>query len=149
VAHRCMGGLFCPAQVEGAILHFASRRAMDIEGLGDKLVEQLVATGLVKHVADLYRLKKANLLVLERMGEKSAQNLLDNIERSKDTTLARFLYALGIPQVGETTAEQLARHFGGLDEVMEADQDTLQQAPNVGPSMAEDIHAFFRQKHNR
>ena len=122
---------------------------MDIEGLGDKLVEQLVATGLVKHVADLYRLKKADLLELERMGEKSAQNLLDNIERSKDTTLARFLYALGIPQVGETTAEQLARHFGGLDEVMEADQDTLQQAPNVGPSMAEDIHAFFRQKHNR
>ena len=149
VAHRCIGGLFCPAQVEGALLHFASRRAMDIEGLGDKLVEQLVSTGLVKHVADLYRLKKADLVALERMGEKSAQNLLDNIQRSKDTTLARFLYALGIPQVGETTAEQLARYFGGLDAVMEADRDALQQAPNVGPSMAEDIHAFFGQKHNR
>jgi DNA ligase (NAD+) len=149
VAHRCIGGLYCSAQVEGALLHFASRRAMDIEGLGDKLVEQLVATGLVKHVADLYRLKKADLVALERMGEKSAQNLLDNIERSKDTTLARFLYALGIPQVGETTAEVLARHFGGLDAVMEADQDALQQAPNVGPSMAEDIYAFFHQKHNR
>ena len=148
-AHRCLGGLYCPAQVEGALLHFASRRAMDIEGLGDKLVEQLVATGRVKTVAHLYRLKKADLVALERMGEKSARNLLERIKKSKDTTLARFLNALGIPQVGEATAEVLAEHFGGLDAIMGADRETLQEAPNVGPAMAEDIHAFFRQKHNR
>jgi DNA ligase (NAD+) len=109
VAHRCMGGLYCPAQVEGALLHFASRRAMDIEGLGEKLVEQLVAKGLVKTVADLYRLREADLVALERMGEKSARKLLDNIEKSKNVTLARFLYALGIPQVGEATADLLAQ----------------------------------------
>ena len=148
-AHRCMGGLYCPAQAEGALLHFASRRAMDIEGLGDKLVAQLVATGRVKTVADLYRLREADLVALERMGEKSAQNLLQRIEHSKDTTLARFLHALGIPQVGEATAQQLAEHFGRLEAVMSADRDTLQRAPNVGPSMAEDIHAFFHQKRNR
>jgi DNA ligase (NAD+) len=149
VAHRCMGGLFCPAQVEGALLHFASRRAMDIEGLGDKLVEQLVAKGLVRTVADLYHLRKDELVALERMGEKSAQNLLDRIEKSKHVTLARFLNALGIPQVGEATAELLAQHFGSLEAVMNADREALEAVPNIGPSMAEDIHAFFRQKHNR
>jgi DNA ligase (NAD+) len=148
-AHRCVGGLYCPAQVEGALLHFASRRALDIEGLGDKLVAQLVATGRVKTVADLYHLSEADLVALERMGEKSAQNLLQRIEASKDTTLARFLYALGIPQVGEATAQQLAEHFGRLETLMGADRDTLQGAPNVGPSMAEDIHAFFHQRRNR
>jgi DNA ligase (NAD+) len=148
-AHRCVGGLYCPAQVEGGLLHFASRRAMDIEGFGDKLVAQLVATGLVETVADVYRLKETDLLALERMGEKSAQNLLQRIERSKHTTLARFLYALGIPQAGEATAQQLAEHFGRLDTVMSADRETLEGVPNVGPSMAEDIHAFFHQKRNR
>ena len=148
-AHRCLGGLYCAAQVEGALLHFASRRAMDIEGLGDKLVEQLVAKGLVKTVSDLYHLKKADLVALERMGEKSARNLLERIEKSKDVTLARFLNALGILQVGEATAELLAQHFGSLEAVMNADRDALQEAPNVGPSMAEDIHAFFHQRQNR
>jgi DNA ligase (NAD+) len=149
VAHRCMGGLYCPAQVEGALLHFASRRAMDIEGLGEKLVEQLVAKGLVKTVADLYRLREADLVALERMGEKSARKLLDNIEKSKNVTLARFLHALGVPQVGEATADLLAQHFGSLEAVMNADRAALEAVPNIGPSMAEDIHAFFRQKHNR
>ncbi|OGA53939.1 MAG: DNA ligase (NAD(+)) LigA [Betaproteobacteria bacterium RIFCSPLOWO2_12_FULL_62_13] len=148
-AYRCAGGLFCPAQVEGALLHFASRRAMDIEGLGDKLVEQLVAKQQVRTVADLYHLKKADLVALDRMGEKSAQNLLERIEKSKDARLARFMNALGIPQVGEATAELLAQHFGSLEAVMNADRETLQEAPNVGPSKAEDIHAFFHQKHNR
>jgi DNA ligase (NAD+) len=148
-AHRCMGGLFCPAQRMGAILHFASRRAMDIEGLGDKLVEQLVATGLVRTIADLYRLDEPALVALERMGEKSAQNLLHNIERSKDTTLPRFLHALGIPQVGEATAAALAQYFGDLDDLMAADRAALEAVPNVGPHMAADIHAFFQQQHNR
>jgi DNA ligase (NAD+) len=149
VAHRCVGGLYCPAQLEGTLIHFASRRGMDIEGLGEKLVEQLVATKQVASVADLYRLRKADLVALERMGEKSAQNLLERIESSKDTTLGRFLNALGIPQVGEATAEVLAEHFGSLEALMDADRERLQEAPNVGPSMAEDIYAFFHQKHNR
>jgi DNA ligase (NAD+) len=148
-AHRCIGGLYCPAQRMGALLHFASRRALDIEGLGDKLVEQLVEQGLVKTVADLYRLDKDKLAVLERMGEKSAQNLFDQIEKSKATTLPRLLHALGIPQVGEATALALARHFGDLDAIMDADAETLQAIPNIGPTMAEEIHSFFRQKHNR
>ncbi len=149
VAHRCMGGLYCPAQRMGAILHFASRGAMDIEGLGEKLVEQLVEKKLVETVADLYRLEKDDLVGLERMGEKSAQNLLERIAKSKDTTLARFLYALGIPQVGEATAELLATHFGSLEAVMAADREALEQVYGVGASMAEDIGKFFRQKHNR
>ncbi len=148
-AHRCMGGLYCAAQRMGAILHFASRQAMDIQGLGEKLVEQLVEKGLVRTVADLYRLDRDTLAKLERMGEKSAQNLLDQIERSKNTTLARFLNALGIPQVGEATAELLASHFGTLEALMDADRDTLESVPGIGPAMADDIHAFFRQKHNR
>lgn len=148
-AHRCMGGLYCAAQAEGALLHFASRRGMDIEGLGDKLVEQVIAQGLVNTVADLYTLKKADVVALERMADKSAQNLLDQIERSKRTPLARFLNALGIPQVGEATAQLLAEHFGSLDALMRAGRETLEAIPNVGPSMAEDIYNFFREKHNR
>jgi DNA ligase (NAD+) len=148
-AHRCVGGLYCSAQRMGALLHFASRHAMDIQGLGDKLVEQLVGTGMVRTVADIYRLDRDELAALERMGEKSAQNLLDNIDRSKNTTLARFLYALGIPQVGEATAETLAEHFGTLEALMDADRERLEEIPNIGPTMAEDITAFFHEKHNR
>ncbi len=148
-AHRCVGGLYCPAQRMGALLHFASRRAMDIEGLGDKLVEQLVEQGLVKTVADLYRLDQDKLAALDRMGEKSAQNLIDQIEKSKAATLPRLLHALGIPQVGEATALALARHFGDLDAIMDADIETLQTVPNIGPTMADEIYGFFHQKHNR
>ncbi len=148
-AHRCVGGLYCPAQRMGALLHFASRRALDIEGLGDKLVEQLVENGLVETVADLYRLKLDTLAELERMGEKSARNLLDQIKKSKATTLPRLLHALGIPQVGEATALALARHYGDLAPIMDADVESLQEVAGIGPNMAEDIHAFFRQKHNR
>lgn len=148
-AHRCMGGLVCPAQRVGAILHFASRHAMDIQKLGDKLVAQLVEKGIVKTVADIYRLKHATLAGLERMAEKSAQNVIDEIEKSKDTTLARFLHALGIPQVGEATAQLLAEHFGELDALMEADRATLENIHGIGPAMAEDIYEFFHEKHNR
>ena len=130
---RCTGGLYCPAQRKQAILHFASRRAMDVEGLGDKLVDQLVDKGLVNNPADLYRLGMNALANLERMAEKSAQNLLDALEKSKHTTLARFVYALGIRNVGEATAKDLARHFGSLDALMAADGERLQQVPDVGP----------------
>jgi DNA ligase (NAD+) len=154
VAHRCMGGLVCPAQRVGALLHFAARRAMDIEGLGDKLVEQLVEKkdgkqALVENAADLYRLTQADLAGLERMGEKSAQNLLLQIEKSKRTTLARFLYALGIPQVGEATAELLAESLGSIEAVMQAARAELEAIPNIGPSTAKDIHEFFAEEHNR
>jgi len=148
-AHRCMGGLVCRAQREGALLHFASRRAMNIEGLGDKLVRQLIEIELVRTPADLYALDQAQLADLERMGEKSAQNLLDEIERSKDTTLSRFLNALGIPQVGEATADLLAREFGDLDALLDADTERLTRIHGVGPNMADDIHAFFHEPHNR
>ena len=148
-AHRCMGGLHCPAQRIGAILHYAARSALDIEGLGDKLVEQLVQKELIQTVADVYRLTAPQLAALERMGEKSAQNLLARIEASKATTLARFLYGLGIPQVGEATAQQLAEHFGELDPLMNATQDEIDAVPNIGASMAEDIHAFFHDPENR
>ncbi|MHB8727884.1 MAG: NAD-dependent DNA ligase LigA [Sulfuricaulis sp.] len=148
-AHRCMGGLVCSAQRTGAILHFASRHAMDIEGLGDKLVQQLVDKDMVKTVADIYLLKHDELADLERMAEKSAQNLLDQIEKSKDTTLARFLHALGIPQVGEATAQLLADQLGSLDDILDADRETLEQIHGIGPTMAEDIYSFFHEKHNR
>jgi len=150
-AHRCMGGLYCPAQRMGALLHFASRRAMDIEGLGDKLVEQLVEVGMVKTVADLYILKdkKQALIDLERMGEKSAQNLIEQIDKSRDTTLPRLLNALGIPQVGEATALALARHFGNLDPIREATEEQLQEVEGIGPNVAAEIRSFFHQKHNR
>ena len=148
---RCTGGLFCPAQRKEALLHFASRRAMDIEGLGDKLVEQLVAQQIVHTPADLYDEHKLNLQVLaglERMGEKSAANLLDAIAHSRQATLARFIYALGIRNVGESTAKDLARHFGSLDKLKAADEARLQQVPDVGPVVAQSIVAFFREKHN-
>ena len=148
-AHRCMGGLFCPAQRMGALLHFASRRAMDIEGLGEKLVEQLVATGMVKTVADLYGLKVEALAELERMGEKSAENLVGQIDKSKKATLPRLLHALGIPQVGEATALALARHFGDLDPILDASEGELQQVEGIGPNVAAEIRSFFHQKHNR
>ncbi len=148
-AHRCMGGLVCAAQRMGALLHFASRRAMDIEGLGDKLVEQLVSRELVKNPADLYQLTLEQLTELERMGEKSAQNLLEQLGKSKRTTLARFLHALGIPQVGEATAELLAEHFRSLDAVLAASREQLESVPNIGPSMAEDIHEFLAERRNR
>ncbi len=152
-AWRCSGGLFCPAQRKQALLHFASRRALDIEGLGDKLVEQLVDQKLVDQKlvhtpADLYKLDLATLANLERMGEKSAHNLLGAIEHSKQTTLARFIYALGIRNVGETTAKELARHFGTLDNFIAADEARLQQVPDVGPVVAQSITAFFAEPHN-
>jgi DNA ligase (NAD+) len=147
--HRCTGGLFCGAQRKQAILHFAQRRAMDIEGLGEKLVDQMVEGGVIKTVPDLYRIGLRGLVELERMGEKSAQNLLANLERSKHTTLGRFLYALGIRHVGETTAKDLARHFGGLDAIMDADIEQLLEVADVGPVVAESIHTFFQQPHNR
>ena len=146
---RCSGGLFCPAQRKQAILHFAGRRAMDIEGLGDKLVEQLVDEGIVHTLPELYRLGLANLMALERMGEKSAQNLLAGLEKSKQTTLARFLYALGIRHVGETTAKDLARHFGQLDRLLDATEFQLLEVNDVGPVVAASIRTFFDQPHNR
>lgn len=148
-AHRCMGGLYCAAQRTGAILHFASRHALDIDGLGEKLVAQLVERELVQTVADLYALTREQLMGLERMGEKSADNLVGALERSRDTTLPRFLYALGISQVGEVTAAQLAAHFGELAPLMEADEEALQSVPDVGPVVAQSISHFFSQPHNR
>jgi DNA ligase (NAD+) len=148
-AHRCVGGLYCSAQRMGAILHFAGRSAMDVEGLGEKLVEQLVQKDVVQTVADLYALTQTDLAALERMGEKSAQNLLAQIEKSKTTTLGRFLYALGIPQVGEATAQQLAEHFGDFDALLDASVETIDAVPNVGANMANDIRAFFDERHNR
>ncbi|MBK0393340.1 NAD-dependent DNA ligase LigA [Ramlibacter algicola] len=147
--YRCTGGLFCGAQRKQAILHFAQRRAMDVEGLGEKLVDQLVEAGVVKTLPDLYRLGLANLVALDRMGEKSAQNLLAGLEQSKTTTLPRFLYGLGIRHVGEATARDLARHFGGLDAIMDASAERLLEVPDVGPIVAESIHTFFAQPHNR
>jgi DNA ligase (NAD+) len=147
--HRCTGGIFCPAQRKQALLHFASRRAMDVEGLGDKIVEQLVDGSVVKSLPDLYRMGFVSLAALERMAEKSAQNLLDALEKSKQTTLGRFLFALGIRHVGESTAKDLARHFGQLDAVMAATPEQLLQVPDVGPVVAESIRTFFDQPHNR
>src|SRR5690606_3322296 len=145
---RCIGGLFCPAQRKQALLHLAGRRAMDIGGLGDKLVDQLVDAAIVKTPVDLYRLGVLALANLERMGEKSAQNLLMAIEKSRSTTLARFVFALGIRNVGEATARDLARHFGNLDALIAADVDALQQVPDVGPIVAKSIAAFFAESHN-
>jgi len=146
---RCTGGLICPAQRKQSLLHFAQRRAMDIEGLGDRLVDQLVDQGIVHTPADLYKLGVAKLAALERMAEKSAANLVAAIDRSRDTTLARFLYALGIRNVGEVTARDLARHFGTLDAIMDASAEALQEAPDVGPVVAESIATFMAERHNR
>ena len=149
VDHRCSGGLFCPAQRKQALLHFAGRRAMDIEGLGDKIVDQLVDAGLVRTLPELYTLGVAKLSALERMADKSAANLVAALEASKRTTLARFLYALGIRQVGEATAKDLARHFGGIDRIMDASQAQLLEVPDVGPIVAQSIRLFFDQAHHR
>lgn len=147
--YRCTGGLFCSAQRKWSILHYAQRRALDIEGLGEKLVDQMVDAGVIRVLPDLYRLGLANLVALERMGDKSAQNLLAALEQSKATTLPRFLYGLGIRHVGESTARDLARHFGSMHAVMDASVEQLLQVPDVGPIVAESIHAFFQQAHNR
>jgi DNA ligase (NAD+) len=146
---RCSGGLVCPAQRKQALLHFAGRTAMDIEGLGEKLVDQLVDAEIVSTPADLYGLDVQRLAALERMAERSAANIVAALERSKRTTLARFIFALGIRNVGESTARDLARHFGDLDSLMEADEDGLQRAPDVGPVVARSIRQFFEEPHNR
>ena len=146
--HRCSGGLYCPAQRKQALLHFASRRAMDVEGLGDRLVDQLVDQSIVHTPADLYRLGLLALANLDRMAEKSAQNVLDAVAKSKSTTLARFIYSLGIRNVGEATAKDLARAFGSLDALMAADEAALQSVPDVGPIVAESIAKFFAEPHN-
>ena len=146
--YRCTGGLFCSAQRKQALLHFAQRRAMDIEDLGDKLVDQLVDAGLVQSLPDLYRLSLATLAPLERMAEKSAQNVLDSLARSKSTSLPRFLFGLGIRHVGEATAKDLARHFGSLDALMAASVDQMLQVRDVGPVVAHSLRTFFDQPHN-
>jgi DNA ligase (NAD+) len=169
---RCTGGLYCRAQRTQALLHFKGRRAMDIEGLGDKLAEQLVDSGMVENPADLYGLEAAQLAALERMGEKSARNVIDSIERSRDTTLARFVFALGIPGVGEEVAKILARHFGALEALLQADWEALAvekeavrkenakrkrrgEAPapvpleGIGPEIMESLRQFLAEKHNR
>ena len=146
---RCSGGLFCPAQRKQAIRHFAGRRAMDIEGLGEKLIEQLVDEGLIRSVADLYRLDEPTLAGLERMGEVSARNLVQALEKSKSTTLARFLFALGIREVGEATAAALATHFGSLERLQSAGEEELVAVPEVGAVVARHVITFFSQPHNR
>ena len=147
-AVRCTGGLVCPAQRKEAIRHFASRRALDIEGLGEKLVAQLVEREMVTTMADVFRLGVADLAGLERMGEKSAQNLKEGIDRARNPTLDRFLYALGIREVGEATAAALAAHFGSLEALRAADEDTLVQVPDVGPVVAASIRRFFAESRN-
>ena len=147
--YRCTGGLFCIAQRKQAILHFAHRRAVEIEDLGDKLVEQLVDAGIVNTLTDLYKLGLSALSQLDRMAEKSAANVLAGIEKSKNTTLQKFLFGLGIRHVGEATAKELARHFGTLDAIMDATLDQLLQVNDVGPTVAQSIRTFFDQAHNR
>jgi DNA ligase (NAD+) len=146
--HRCSGGLYCPAQRKQALLHFAGRRALNIEGLGERLVDQLVDKGLVETPADLYRLSAEKLEALERMGKKSAANLVSEFDKSKGTTLERLIYALGIRNVGETTARDLARHFGDLEPLVGASEEALLQVPDVGPVVARSIRQFFDEPHN-
>src|SRR5690554_2167750 len=146
---RCSGGLYCPAQRKEAIRHYASRKAMDIEGLGDRLIEVLVDEGMVNTVADLYRLTKFQLSSLDRMGDKSAGNLVAAIDRARNPVLWRFLYALGIREVGEATAKSLASHFGTLEAISAADDEALQAVPDVGPIVAGHIRSFFDQPHNQ
>ena len=145
---RCSGGLICPAQQKQAIKHFASRKALDIDGLGDKLVEQLFDENLIKNISDLYSLKSSQLSQLERMGEKSAENLIAALEASKTPTLARFIYSMGIREVGETTAKSLANHYRSLEAIKQADEESLQQVNDVGPIVASHIVSFFKQQHN-
>jgi DNA ligase (NAD+) len=145
---RCTGGLFCEAQRKQSLMHFASRKALDIEGMGEKLIEQLVDTGLVKSVADLFTLDRDDLVALDRMGEKSADNLLAQLERSKKPELGRLLFALGIREVGEVTAASLARHFGSLEAIARATEEDLVEVQDVGPVVAGHVHAFFHEDHN-
>jgi DNA ligase (NAD+) len=147
--YRCTGGLFCTAQRKEAILHFAHRRAVEVEGLGDKLVEQLVDEGVIKTLPDLYKLGLTALASLDRMAEKSAQNILAALEKSKQTTLPRFVFGLGIRHVGESTAKELARHFGKLDAIMNASTEQLLSVDDVGPIVASSLRTFFDQPHNR
>ena len=147
--HRCSGGLFCSAQRKQAILHFAQRRAVEVEGLGDKLVDQLVDSGIIRTLPDLYRLGLTSLAALDRMADKSAQNIVDALQVSKQTTLPRFLFGLGIRHVGEATAKALAKHFGSLDAIMDASVEGLLAVSDVGPVVAQSIHTFFGQPHNR
>jgi DNA ligase (NAD+) len=146
--HRCIG-LDCPAQLKGRIKHFASKRAMDVDGLGVKLIDQLVDKGLVKDVADIYYVNKEELIALERMADKSAQNIIDAIEKSKTKPLSKFLYALGIRHVGETTAEDLARHFPRLEGFFQLTEEDLMEVEGIGPEVAASVHQFFRDKKNR
>jgi DNA ligase (NAD+) len=146
---RCSGGLYCPAQRKQALLHFAGRRAMDIEGLGERLVDQLVDQELVGTPADLYALDVDRVAALERMAQKSARNLIDALERSKHASLERFIFALGIRNVGESTARDLARHFGSLDRLVAAGPEELEKVPDVGPVVARSIRQFFDERHNR
>ncbi|MFC0403252.1 NAD-dependent DNA ligase LigA [Paraburkholderia rhizosphaerae] len=146
---RCTGGLFCPAQRKQALWHFAQRRALDIDGLGEKIIDQLVEQNLVRTPADLFNLGFATLAALDRFADKSAQNLLDSLEKAKHTTLARFIYALGIRHVGESTAKDLAKHFGALDPIISASVEELLEVNDVGPIVAEAIHQFFAEEHNR
>ena len=146
--HRCIG-LDCPAQLKGRIKHFVSKRAMDIDGLGIKLIDQLVDKGLVKDVADIYYIKKEDLIELERMADKSAQNMIDAIEKSKEKPLSKFLYALGIRHAGETTAEDLARHFTRLDDFFHLSEEDLKEVEGVGPEVAASVHQFFSDKKNK
>lgn len=148
-AIRCTGGLFCAAQRKESLRHFASRKAMNIEGLGDKLIEQLVDCELLKNASDIYHLELEKVAALERMGDKSAHNLLDEIEKSKKTTFAKFLYALGIREVGEATAKQLAKHFETLEDLEGANEETLQSISDIGPIVASHIVNFFHEKHNK
>ena len=147
--YRCTGGLFCSAQRKQAILHFAQRRAVEVEGLGDKLVEQLVDAGIVNTIPDLYRLGLTALANLDRMADKSAQNIVAALEKSKQTTLPRFLFGLGIRHVGESTAKALAKHFGQLDAIMDASEEALLEVNDVGPIVAKSLRTFFDQPHNR
>ena len=147
--YRCTGGLFCSAQRKQAILHFAQRRAVEVEGLGEKLVDQLIDADVIKTLPDLYRLGLASLAALERMAEKSARNIVDALQKSKQTTLPRFLYGLGIRHVGEATAKELARHFGSLDAIMAATEEQLIGVSDVGPIVAKSLRTFFDQEHNR
>ncbi|GGY66738.1 NAD-dependent DNA ligase LigA [Marinobacter zhanjiangensis] len=146
---RCSGGLYCPAQRKEAIRHYASRKAMDIEGLGEKWIDMLVEKEMVATVADLYQLRKADLVRLDRMGDKSADNLLKAIDGSREPELWRFLYALGIREVGEATAKGLAMHFGTLEKIAGASEEALEEVPDVGPIVAGHIYSFFRQPHNQ
>jgi DNA ligase (NAD+) len=146
---RCTGGLFCPAQRKQAITHFASRRALDIEGMGEKLADQLVEANLVQHLDDIYKLDVTTLAGLERMAQKSAQNVIDALNKSKHTTLARFIYGLGIRNVGEATAKDLAAHFGALEALFHAPLEALLEVNDVGPIVAESILQFFNEPHNR